>query len=648
MTETTPAAPERLGLESLDVAAERIERLREDFPEVFREGKIDFDALKRSLGEWVDPGKERFGLTWPGKAACMRVIQQPSVGTLVPDRAESVDFDTTQNVIVEGENLEVLKLLQKSYYGKVKMIYIDPPYNTGNDFIYPDNFREGLEDYLLYSGQIDGEGFSISTNTESEGRFHTNWLNMMYPRLYLARNLLRDDGVLLVSMNDVEIARLRIMLDEIFGEDNFVEQFVWINEGNVDQQSKFKGVHEYIVCYARQASLVPKPTIIDPNVDRSSKLFNETIENTLTKNGRANPPSEIVLPVGFPADFENGVIEVRDDRWPHILDTVKVNDGKLTESVRVFSGWSSRNLLDSFIRTGCSVVIDSEGKDTWFKLTSTGAIYAYKRRSEAQGHVLSVIRNVGTSKQNSAILAQWGFDFPFPKPVLLVKYIVEVFAGTDKNSLILDLFAGSGTLGEAVVNLNSQDQGKRKYILVQLPEPLNEDRNTSIATIARERMRRCGRIPNGSPDQLGLESILNVTLGFRAYRLTESNFVPWKGGGASEDTAIEQQIALFADNLLPDRTSEDILTEILLKSGYALTVPVARLSLAGKEVFSVADGALLVCLDRTLTIEVIEAMAALDPAQIICLDAGFAGDDALKVNAMQTIKARQNTLFKVV
>ena len=214
--------PERFDLSSQDPLADRMALLRETFPEVFREDKIDVDALRRSIGDWADPGPERFALTWPGKAECMRVIQEPSIGTLVPTPSESADFDTTQNVIIEGENLEVLKLLQKAYYGKVKLIYLDPPYNTGKEFIYPDNFREGLADYLRYSGQVDEQGFRLSANAETDGRYHSKWLSMMYPRLFLARNLLREDGFIMVSIDDNEFHNLRAIMNEIYGEENFV------------------------------------------------------------------------------------------------------------------------------------------------------------------------------------------------------------------------------------------------------------------------------------------------------------------------------------------------------------------------------------------------------------------------------------------
>jgi len=247
--------PERLSLYSRDLTADRIAQLRQLFPEVFREDEIDFDTLRRSLGDWVEPGKERFGLTWPGKADCMRIIQQPSQGTLIPQREQSVEFDTTQNVVIEGDNLEVLKLLQNSYYGKVKMIYIDPPYNTGNDFIYPDNYAEGLSDYLRYSGQVNENGHKQTTNTDTSGRFHSKWLNMMYPRLFLARNLLRDDGVIFVSIDDGEVASLRLLMDDIFGIENFVTTVIWQKVYAPKNTARhFSEDHDFILVYARNGA----------------------------------------------------------------------------------------------------------------------------------------------------------------------------------------------------------------------------------------------------------------------------------------------------------------------------------------------------------------------------------------------------------
>ena len=440
---------------SADLVGDNLRRLHGLLPEAFSEGKVDFEVLTQLLGGAIGEGEEKYGLNWHGKRRARQLALTPSTGTLRPCREDSVDWDTTQHLMIEGDNLEVLKLLQKSYAAKVKLIYIDPPYNTGNDFIYSDDYQDSMANYLKVTGQVDGNGHKISSNTEASGRFHTDWLNMMYPRLRLARTLLTNDGVLLVSINDIEIGALRLILNEIFGEEHFLCQFIWNNEGNVDQQSKIKGVHEYIVAYARTVDEVARPTVIDPNIEETSKLFNDQIENSITKNGPANPPSKITLPVGFPAVFEEGVIQVRLDEWPHVVDELIVKEGQLQRSGVVESGWSSKNLLELFIANGCVPIQDSTGKETWFALTQTGAIYGYKRRSELQGHVLSVVRNVGTTKQNSSMLAKWGLRFSYPKPVLLLRYLTQIFTMPGGDDLVLDFFAGSGTMGQAVLELNA-------------------------------------------------------------------------------------------------------------------------------------------------------------------------------------------------
>lgn len=301
---TTDDLPERFPLTSMDVVDDRQEMLRTIFPEVFEDGKINFATLRRSLGDWIEPEKERFGLTWPGKAECMRVIQQPSIATLLPDREESVDFDTTQNLIIEGDNLEVLKLLQKSYYGKVKMIYIDPPYNTGNEFIYPDNFREGLTDYLRYSGQVDSEGIRFSANTDTQGRYHSKWLSMMYPRLYLARNLLRDDGVIFVSIDDNEVHTLRILMNEIFGEENFIAEFVWKSRHFTDTRAitQVSTDHEYVLAISRlQGSSLrgvqrDELKFSNPDNDPRGPWMSRSILGLATASQRPNRHYDVVEP----------------------------------------------------------------------------------------------------------------------------------------------------------------------------------------------------------------------------------------------------------------------------------------------------------------------------------------------------------------
>jgi adenine-specific DNA-methyltransferase len=645
--------PGRLDLRSEDVAADRRAELLRLFPEVAIEGgRVDFEQLKRALGEQMDSGKERYGMTWPGKADCFRAIQTPSTGTLLPAPEESVRFDTTENLYIEGDSLEVLKLLQKSYLGKVKMIYIDPPYNTGNDFIYPDNYTESLQTYLEYTGQADAEGRKFSTNTDTSGRFHSNWLNMMYPRLYLARNLLRSDGVIFISIDDHEVGHLRSLCDEVFGEENFVATLIWNNEGNIDNQSKFKTNHEYIHMYARSLEHIDRPTVIDPNVDETSKLFRDEIENSITKNGPANPPSKVLLPAGFPATFASGVVEKRSGAYPLVHDDINVEDSVLVNPAVVESGWSSKNLLQLFIDNGFQPISDALGKRTRFALTPTGAIYGYKERSEDQGHVLTVIRNVGTTKQNSSMLAKWGLEFDWPKPVRLIEYLCQI--ATKNDDTVLDFFAGSATTAQAVLDANRRDGHRRHFVMIQLPEPLKEPRKLkngrtlkTISDMAVERIR-CASAEIAAAPRIGKSKPELEDLGFRVFKLGESNFTTWDAQGSDDPAALEQRLELHVEHIRGGRSDSDLLHEILLKSGFPLATPVETMELVGKRVFSVADGALLLCLDRKLNLELIRAIAEKNPERVVCLDSGFAGNDQLKANAVQLFKTKGIASFKTV
>ena len=377
---------EKLKMHSPDLSQENIAKIRELFPGCVTEARdeatgklrlaVDFDQLRQELSDSIVEGpEERYRLEWPGKREALALANMPTARSLRPKIDESKEFFDTQNLFIEGDNLDTLKLLQETYLGQVNMIYIDPPYNTGNDFIYADDFREEAKKFLLETNQESDAGEKLVANRETAGRFHSAWLSFMYPRIKLARNLLRDDGVILISINDREQANLRRVCDEIFGEEAFITQFVWNNEGNVDQQSKIKGVHEYILAYCKDGRQLARPRVIDPNIEETSKLYNDTIENSITKNGPANPESTVTLPAGFPANFDDGIIEPRDDKYPKILDQIVVKDGQLTTPARVRSGWSSKNLFDLFIKNGCVPIKDAEGKDTWFDLTRTGAIY---------------------------------------------------------------------------------------------------------------------------------------------------------------------------------------------------------------------------------------------------------------------------------
>lgn len=616
-------------------------RLADLVPEAIVDGKVDVEKIKVLLEGDAGDGNERFGLFWAGKKRALRAAQEPTTATLRPDPDNSKDWATTKNVFIEGDNLEVLKILQRGYHNSIKLIYVDPPYNTGKDFVYPDNYTEGLQTYLEWTKQVNEEGKALTTNSESEGRFHSNWLNMMYPRLKLARNLLTNDGVILISINDKEQAHLRRLCDEIFGESNFVAQFVWVNDGNVDQQSKIKGVHEYVIAYARANSSFTRPTVTDPNIDESSKLFNERIENTLTKNGRANPPSTVELPAGFPANFEEGVTLPRDDSYPHILDEIVVKGGVLTKPTRLRSGWSSRNQLDLFIKNGFVPIEDGERRPTRFELRASGAIYVVKDRPQDQGHVLSVLRNMGTTQQNSSLLASWGLKFSYPKPVFLIEYLVAVFTRPTEDAMILDLFSGSGTTAHAVMSANARDGGNRRHIQVQLPEPVetSEGNRSSLSELARRRIDLAGNVLSSE----NTKEADSLDVGFRSYRLTDTNFSKWRVSSDVEDDVLQQHLLDLRESSSADEaTPDDLLTEILLKQGYSLTEEVHTVEIDGLDLLAVGGGVVLAYMNEHVkpTLDQLRAIVDADPQRIIVLEDAFQGDDELKTNLAQLAKSK--------
>lgn len=601
---------ERFDLASQRPADERIGFIRTHFPEVFAETQIDFDALRRSLGDWVDPGPERFGLTWPGKAECMRVIQEPSIGTLFPMPGESVDWDTTENVIIEGDNLEVLKLLQKAYYAKIKLIYIDPPYNTGKEFIYPDNFKEGLSDYLRYSGQVDEEGFKLSANAETDGRYHSKWLSMMYPRLFLARNLLRDDGAIAVTIGDQEAHNLRFLLNEIFGEENFVANIVWQKKYTISNDDPgVASMHDHVLLYQKsekfQRNLLPRTdeqlaAYQNPDNDPRGPWISNPIISNKTREERPTLWYPIVNP------------STGADVWPdeeRVWRFAPREYKRLVEEKRL--DWGDEDSYEKpRLKRFLSEVKDGVVPRTWWTYQEAGS------NDEGQRELIKLF----DSKVFSA-----------PKPTRLLRRLVQIC--TDPADCILDFFAGSGAMGQAVIEHNASERSSRQYVMVQLPEPINSGEYGNIAQITRERMRRAGKAA------LESEPNCSVDAGFRAYQLRPSNFQVWAADVSTEDEVVSQ-LALSVGHLEEGSTAQAILTELLMKAGFPLTAPVEEADFAGLAGYSVSEGTLLVCLSRELTIEAFEAMVEVDPEMILVLDAGFGGNDELKVNALQTVRAR--------
>lgn len=617
--------PTRLDLRSHDLAADKRDELLRLFPEVRTEGgQIDFERLKLALGEVVDTGRERYGLTWPGKADCFRAIQTPSMGTLRPAPEESVRFDTTENLIIEGDNLEVLKLLQKSYLGKVKMIYIDPPYNTGNDFIYPDNFSESLQTYLQYTGQVDAEGKKFSTNTDTDGRFHSRWLNMMYPRLYLARNLLREDGLIFISIDDHEQSRLVWLCDEIFGEENFRGK-ITRNTGTPTGQGNDVLVNliDYVVVYSRSE-----------DADLTGLEFTEEdaeIYDREDARGRY-----LTRPLR-----KTGGEDRREDR-PSMYFEIESPDGTAVFPIGP-GGYESRWRCG---RTRYDTLV-SGGLIEWKRNDDTGEWRPYQKfylegRTKQPSNLWADIE--GNKKASLDLKALFGEKlFDAPKPVELLSRCIAI--GSDGEGVILDFFAGSGTTGHAVLNLNKQDGGDRKFILVQLPEPTEREDYPTIAEITKERVRRVIKnLDVEDEGKLELASGPEPDRGFRVYKLAESNFTTWDAQVATP-AELAGQLTAHVDHLRAGRSDQDLLAEIILKAGLPLTAPVETIDVAGVPAHRVNGGELLVSLSRALTLEAVRAMAASAPERVVCLDAGFEDNDQLKANAVQLFKAK-NIVFR--
>lgn len=610
---------EKLNLNSIDPTKERCELLLSIFPEIFSEGKIDVERLKSVFGEAVEEGRIRFGLNWPGKIDCFHTIKTPSVGTLRPFKSESVEFDDSENLIIEGDNLEALKLLQKSYLNKIKLIYIDPPYNTGNDFIYPDNYTESLHTYLEYTGQIDSEGRRFGTNSDTDGRFHSKWLNMMYPRLYLARNLLRDDGFIFISISDHEVASLRLLLNEIFGEENFYAQLVWKSRKFPDSRAK-SGVstdHEYILLYSKSSVATLK------GIERDESKF-------------SNPDNDPRGPWMSRSMLGLATREQRPNLHYPITDPTTGNVFEPPSN----TGWRySSERMKLLIDGGCVL----------FPSNTSGRPREKKFRSDIQSDFVAfptIIDDIHTADGTAEIREIFGDDiFDFPKPSGLLEKLIE--QGADDNEIVLDFFAGSGSFAHATLNLNFTKNKNLNFILVQLPEKIEKPGFGTIADITRERVRRVIKTLNDKEaNELQTNGSGGSKRGFKSFKLAESNFKSWNQDTSKE--ALEEQLELHVDHVKHERTADDILYEILLKSGFPLTTKVETQKFDKQTVYSIAGGMLLVCLEDNLTLDLIKHIAEQKPERVVCLDQGFANNDQLKANAVQIFRTKSIAKFQTV
>jgi len=599
---------------SLDVVAENLEALKAIFPDAFTEDGVDFEALKQLLGDEVADGEEKYGLTWHGKKKARQIALTPSLGTLRPCKEESVDWDTTQNLFIEGDNLEVLKLLQKSYANKVKMIYIDPPYNTGKEFIYPDKFQDNLDTYLKYTGQKDDEGFKTSSNTESSGRYHTNWLNMMYPRLKLARNLLRDDGVIFISIDDNEVANLRKCCDEIFGEENFITQIIWKKRSTPPNDKTIGAQHDYIIVYARLSSA------------QSINLRHRTEKQIERYKNPDNHPKGPWTAGDLMANVKGGryvnslyfaIINPRTSKehFPSSNGNWRFNEEKIKKLIQndeIYFGKDDkgRPKLKRFLK-------DIKEGITWTSLWDFTPF------------------NTAGSKEMTEIFGNLSV-FENPKPIGLLFELL--CAGSNPDDIILDFFSGSATTAHAVFNLNKQDDGSRKFVMVQLPEPCGNESEafkagfSTIAEIGKERIRRAAsKIKKENPDYKG-------DLGFKVFKLDSSNIRAWN----PDRNNLEQTLYKHTEHLVEGRSEEDVLYELLLKRGVDHTVPIEEKIIKGKTVYSIGYGVLFACLDISIFRDEVEEFAmgiitwhkdleSEGDAQVVFRDSAF-DDDIAKTN----------------
>lgn len=615
---------------STDVIAENIQQLRTLFPEAFTEGKVDFDVLKQLLGGSVDEREEKYGLNWHGKRQARQLALTPSAGTLRPCPEDSVDWDTTQNLMIEGDNLEVLKLLQKSYAGKVKLIYIDPPYNTGKDFIYPDNYRDNLRNYLELTGQVDGNYRRLSSNTEASGRFHTDWLNMIYPRLRLARDLLREDGLVAVNIDDGESAQLKVLMSEVFGEENALGVISWEKRYTRSNNARlFYSLKDTIVVFRKSDAV---RTLREERGDGSRAIYSNPDEDPRgdwTSSSYVNPATKeqrprLVYQIRNP--YTGETIEHPTHAW-------KYKPAEYNRHVRERRLWWGQGGTAKFPRLKNFLDEMDDGVvpvDLW-DYRSTGT----------------------TDEGGQEIKALFGEAvFDNPKPTRLISRLHElahsaISKGDDGHSITLDFFAGSGTTGHAVMRQQEKHGQAFRYILVQLPEPLDSDNKDqkiaaaacrelqkprNIAELTKERLRRAAaKIKQENPEVTG-------DLGFRVFKLDTSNIRTWEPDREDLDRSLLEHL----EHLEQDRSEDDILYELLLKLGLDLCVPIETRAIAGKSVRSVGAGTLIACLaqeiDRQdvepLALGIAEWHAELAPAgetTVIFRDSAFA-DDVAKTN----------------
>jgi len=612
----------KLDMKSEDIVDDNIEKIQDLFPNCVTETedglKINYEQLKQELSkDIVDDKKERYELTWPGKKEAILEANTPTTKTLRPNREKSVDFDNTQNIYIEGDNLEALKILQESYLGKVKCIYIDPPYNTGNDFIYRDNFKKDVTEEGLNSGELDDESNKLVANQQSNGKFHSDWLSMMYSRLKLARNLLTDDGAIFISIDDNEVDNLRKICDEIFGEKNFVAQFIWTKTMTPPSLSnKCRKTVEYVLAYEKKES--------------GFKLFGSKLDNGDVPLLNTGNPSRVLE---FPENtinityLKNGIIKTGTYEKTEVLDDIIVKDGKNANKCRIRGEFKwTQDTLNLEIKKGTFFLIKSEKVSIRFQRIEDESNYKTPNNylnvefNKDEG----ILTNEAAVKELNAL--GLGGVFDFPKPTSLIKKIIEMIAKYDKDAIVMDFFSGSATTADALLRLNAEDNGKRRFILVQIPEKCNEEYET-ICDFGEERIRRAAK-------KIKKETNADIDYGFRVLKIDSSNM---KEIYYEPDKINQNFLDKYENNVKDERTPEDLLNQIILDLGLTLDLKIEKKQILNNEVYYVGGNSLVACLDKEIDINIIPTICESKPLKVVFKENGF-NNDSDKINTFEKIK----------
>jgi adenine-specific DNA-methyltransferase len=619
---------EKLKMHSPDFTQENIAKLAGLFPNCVTESKsedgtvkraIDFDQLRQELSTSIVEGPhERYQLSWPGKREALLTANAPIAKTLRPCREESVDFDTTENIYVEGDNLDALKLLQETYLNKVKMIFADPPYNTGSDLVYEDDFAEDSEIYFERSNQKDDAGNRLVANTDANGRFHSDWLSMMYSRLKLARNLLRDDGLIFISIDDNEQANLKRLCDEIFGEENFIDTIIWKKRYGGGAKEKYLiSVHEYALIYAKNETLLEN--IYIPLTEESIKrYYTQKDGNYGTRGAYRTHPLEATKSMG--------------ERQNLVFD-IPAPDGFLISPKRQWL-WSKDRVMEALEKNEIEFLKDRNG--VWS--VHTKQYLKDESGNIRKGKAFSLIDDVYTQHGTNEIINLFGNAqiFSFPKPTDFLKKLLQIGLNEETEAIVLDFFSGSASTAHAVMALNAEDGGKRRHIMVQLPEPCDEKSEAfkagykTIAEIGKERIRRAGKIIKAE----NAITAPNLDIGFRVLKIDSSNM---KDVYYAPDAVQQGDLLAQVDNIRADRTPEDLLFQVLLDWGVDLALPITTETIAGKQVFFVDSNALAACFESGINEDFVKALAARHPLRAVFRDSGF-GSDSVKINIEQIFK----------